>query len=261
MLALVLTVVATTPSPSLAVMEFSSVNTTPQLATFAADQVSQQLTRRGLKVVSASDLATVLGLERQRELLGCSDDKTSCLTELAQALGSDFLVSGTLARLGTSFQLSLKLLDAKSGRPRRVWTDSVSNEADLPSLFARGGDALSSEFVTSAPLAAVGAGFWVPLGAGVALLGGGVASLVVAENASASLRQPSTAGVLDPAEARATRDRGAVTQVLGPVLLGAGAATILVGTIVQLASGHAPAARVGVAVGPGSAAVTVGGAF
>ena len=63
--------------------------------------ITSEVQRRGFfQVISQQDIATMLGLERQKQLMGCADDSTSCLAELSGALGARFVMSGTLTRLG-----------------------------------------------------------------------------------------------------------------------------------------------------------------
>ena len=47
-------------------------------------------------VVGASDIATLIGLERQKQLQGCGEDSESCMAELGNALG----VEGVLVDAG-----------------------------------------------------------------------------------------------------------------------------------------------------------------
>ena len=67
------------------------------------------------KLISSKDIAAVLGLERQKELLGCGEAQTSCLAELAGALGVDAILSGTFAQSGTSITATLRVLKSSDG--------------------------------------------------------------------------------------------------------------------------------------------------
>jgi hypothetical protein len=37
----------------------------------------------------------LLGLERQKQMLGCAEDSSNCLAELAGALGARFVLNGS----------------------------------------------------------------------------------------------------------------------------------------------------------------------
>ena len=68
-----------------------------------------------LEVLSQGDIAAMLGLEKTRQMLGCTDDQ-GCMAELAGALDSDRLLSGSLTILERTSLLTVKLLDVKRSR-------------------------------------------------------------------------------------------------------------------------------------------------
>lgn len=65
------------------------------------------------RVVSAKEIETVLGLEQRKQMMNCSD--SSCVAELADSLGVDFVLAGTVGRLGEYTVLNLQLVSAKTG--------------------------------------------------------------------------------------------------------------------------------------------------
>jgi hypothetical protein len=67
-------------------------------------------------VISSRDIRALLGVERQRALLGCSE-ASSCMTELSGAVGARFVMSGTVSKLGDAFQLTLTALDTQKAQP------------------------------------------------------------------------------------------------------------------------------------------------
>lgn len=83
------------------------------------DALASEAVGRGFfEVLSTRDVQTLLGLERQKQLLGCADEAAqSCLAELSGALGARFVLSGSLARLGSTWQLSLTTLDSQKAQP------------------------------------------------------------------------------------------------------------------------------------------------
>ncbi len=68
-----------------------------------------------LEVLSQGDISAMLGLEKTRQMLGCTDDQ-GCMAELAGALDSDRLLSGSLTILERTSLLTVKLLDVKKSR-------------------------------------------------------------------------------------------------------------------------------------------------
>jgi hypothetical protein len=62
----------------------------------------------GVEVLSEKELATVLSMDQRKLLLGC--EKESCLTRLSGAVDAELVFTGSVAQVGTSWLLHLKLL-------------------------------------------------------------------------------------------------------------------------------------------------------
>jgi TolB-like protein len=74
--------------------------------------VSSELSRyRDLNVIADADVKRMLELEGQRQQVGCGD--TSCLAELAGALGARLVVFGSIGRLGEKTVVTLNLFDSQ----------------------------------------------------------------------------------------------------------------------------------------------------
>lgn len=85
------------------------------LATALSDTLVTELSRgTTLDLVGPQDIATALGLERQRQLMGCNED-SNCLTEMSAALGAPWIVSGSVLRLGKTVRLDVKLVRSADG--------------------------------------------------------------------------------------------------------------------------------------------------
>ncbi len=106
---------------------------TPGLAQVVTDAVVADLRKGapGLTIIASEDVRNVLGFQRQKEQLGCED--AACLAEIGGALGVDELVVGSLARLGTSYILDLRLIDARRARVIAETDERLKNgnEEDL----------------------------------------------------------------------------------------------------------------------------------
>src|SRR4051812_21407542 len=59
--------------------------------------------KSGIEIVTERDLAAVLGLERQKQLLGCDTAGSECVAELSSALGANAVLTGSVARTEKSF--------------------------------------------------------------------------------------------------------------------------------------------------------------
>ncbi len=107
------------------------VRIAPDLGAFYTDHFAQRLATKQLRVVTSSEIQAVLGLERQKQLLGCSDNSTSCLAEITNALGADGLITGSLARVGDDFQVNLKVVSSGDGRTLSSHQKLVDSEKEL----------------------------------------------------------------------------------------------------------------------------------
>ncbi len=86
----------------------------------------------GLGVISRDEIRTLLRFESEKQILQCTND-TSCLLEIGGALGVDYLVSGSVGRLGDAFVIALKLMDiGKAAVVSRVSESFQGAESHLP---------------------------------------------------------------------------------------------------------------------------------
>lgn len=104
-----LALVTMTAQPvTLAMPGLNAVNINPSESEYYADTLCEDLNGLKLKVSTARDIATVLGVQRQKELLGCTE--SGCFTELAGALGADGIVVGDVGKIGDEYALNVKVL-------------------------------------------------------------------------------------------------------------------------------------------------------
>ena len=76
------------------------------------DVVATELAKTGrFQVVGRADLTALLGYERQRQVLGCTE--SGCLAEIGGAVGAELVLSGQAGRIGSQNRLSLLLVDAR----------------------------------------------------------------------------------------------------------------------------------------------------
>jgi TolB-like protein len=118
--------------PAVVVLGFAANEPKPEHAEAVTALLASNLSDTpGLKVISDADLSTLLGLERQRELLGAGDGecKDACYDALASATGARYVVTGRIDRFGEKYVLTANLFDAHV-------SDTLSKpraEADGPS--------------------------------------------------------------------------------------------------------------------------------
>lgn len=82
-----------------------------------------------LQVVSRDEIEAMLGFEAQKTKLGCDD--TSCLTEIAGALGVNKIIAGKIGKVGSTFVLNMTMIDHASARVEKRWSRTVRGEDDV----------------------------------------------------------------------------------------------------------------------------------
>jgi TolB-like protein len=125
--------------PRVAVMELRPLGTEAVKAELLSEvALTEAAAVGGLEVVGKSDINALLGLEKQKQMLGCGED-TACLAEIGGALGVDYLLTGSLGRLGALYRLDLRLVDAKKARVLDRAGESVTgDEEKLVATVQRG---------------------------------------------------------------------------------------------------------------------------
>jgi hypothetical protein len=85
-----------------------------ETAQLLAEALAGELRRRpGVSVLTQADVAALLGVEKTRQMLGCTD--SGCIAELGGALGADRVVHGSIGRVGGSLVVNLSALDPRKG--------------------------------------------------------------------------------------------------------------------------------------------------
>jgi hypothetical protein len=65
-------------------------------------------------VRTKKELATVLDLKAEQQLLGCSDEK--CVVDVAANLGVDGIMTGSIAKIGAGLAINVKVIGAVDGK-------------------------------------------------------------------------------------------------------------------------------------------------
>jgi hypothetical protein len=123
---------------TLALPGINAVNLAPGEGEMRAEQLAQKVTAQGTRVITARDLSTVLGFERQRQLMGCTDGTDSaCAVELMTAMGADGLLVGDLGRINGEYTLTLKVLSVLDGRVLAFHSDHASSDDEVEPMMDR----------------------------------------------------------------------------------------------------------------------------
>jgi hypothetical protein len=179
-----------------------------------------------VKVVTQKDIAQVLGIERQKELLGCADDGSSCMAELADALGVDGVLNGTIAKTSIGYLLNVKVVRAKDAT--RWLTASATAKDDTELHLAL--DLAAADFRTQLSGAPTlkQALPWVTFGLGaVAAVAGGF-SFGFSKVDAATLKGTAAQ---TPMQVQETASRGSMLQAAGVTLFSLGLALAVAGLI------------------------------
>jgi hypothetical protein len=87
---------------------------TPNVIRVIGDYLAGGLRDQGFEVMTTGDIGAALGVERQKELMGCSE--SSCVADIGGAMGVDYIVRPNMAVLDRDTVLTLTLIDSKGRR-------------------------------------------------------------------------------------------------------------------------------------------------
>ncbi|HEY8206262.1 MAG TPA: hypothetical protein VIG99_02195 [Myxococcaceae bacterium] len=145
----------------------------PEVAASLTEAITKEISTRGFfEVMSMAEIQTILGSERRRQVTGCKETATDCLAELADASGARFVVSGSVAKLGTAYQLSLQTLDTARAQVMGRATRIASDLATLLSLVPWTSAEATATPLPPPPSRVLPVSLMV--GGGLAFLGGGL---------------------------------------------------------------------------------------
>lgn len=256
----------------IAVPPLKLVNLDPKLADFYSGHLAQQLTFQGVRTLTNTEIAAVLGLERQKQMMGagCGDN---CSADMGEVLGVDGVLVGSVTRLEKTFQLDVKVVAAGSGAPlasasalsedndRLVGTFVVVAEQLAKQLAAklnRTLDTSKSVELVQGPSTIKRLSF-VPALIGVA---GGVTGAIFLGIAGGNYGRLTTrrGEPLTEAQGQALASQGRTFQTVGWVCVGVGIAGLAAAAGMFLFGGN-EVVRAGVALTPDFQGLTLSGSF
>jgi hypothetical protein len=114
----------------LAVLELKPLGASPDLAHTLTGVIAEEAGKiPGFLAISQEEIGAMLGLERQKQMLGCGNE--SCLAEIGGALGARKVISGSLGKVGVSFVLQLELVDTSRAKVLDRESKTVTDQGDL----------------------------------------------------------------------------------------------------------------------------------
>ncbi|MCC7070291.1 MAG: hypothetical protein IT383_03150, partial [Deltaproteobacteria bacterium] len=114
--------------PTVLVLDLEPAGVSKDDAHFVTAEIARTLAEPAtVNVLSAADLRRLASLESDKQAMGC--EAQSCLAELANAMGAEYVVFGTVGRIDEQFMLEVSLFAAVAARPvgrRDVKASSLS---------------------------------------------------------------------------------------------------------------------------------------
>ena len=228
----------------------------------------------GAQVITKNEISSVLGLESQKQLLGCSESATSCAAELGAALGVNAILTGSIAKTTAGYVINLKVISARDASTISVFSNRAPTDEVLFDYLKTSAQQLARtlklerhevaqpqqvEATTLAPTHRSSA--WVPVAAvgGVLLIGSAVC-FGLAKTSEAALTRGDPA-ITSREQFSSTSATGRTMQAVSIGLLAGGLAAAATSAVLFAVLKSPDAPMVGLGVLNGGAAVSVGGAF
>jgi TolB-like protein len=119
---------------TISVYGLKAISVSDNLAESLQEHVESNLINYGLfDVMSRSDMDMILKENRFQQSGACSDEE--CVVEAGHILGVQKIVTGTVSRVGHTYNVVLKMVDVESGRlesaANRKHTGSIDNLLDI----------------------------------------------------------------------------------------------------------------------------------
>lgn len=248
-----LVLLAAAPAPiRLAAPEWTTVNMSAELGSFYAEEFARALRSEGLEVITAKDIQTLLGVDRQRQLLGCSE--SSCIAELGSALGCERVLNGQLAQLDDTFRGTLRVMSSVSGLVLAEEPVEAKGQKALVSALERAARRMAKKLKPPPPPPNL---TWVPVvsGGSAVVVGGAIFFGAAGSNASKISAQS------DENVAIGLAKDGKAFETTAWIMAGVGTAAIVTGVVMAVTGFPPPKVTPTVNVTSTSASVGVTGVF
>jgi len=167
------------PLPMVAVLPFDAASLTPDARTGIANALGNELLHTGkFRVMERSQMDQILKEQAFQNSGACDDN--GCAVEMGKLLAVDAMVLGSVAKVGSTYSLTARLVDVRTGEVRR--SVGRNSKADVDALLTDAAPDAARE------LAGVKAsshwGWWVA--GGVAVAGGATAAVLLLNSKSSS---------------------------------------------------------------------------
>ena len=107
---------ASDTNPRMLMMDIKATLVDEKIVGLVNNMVSTELAKqKGVELLTGADMRQMVALEIEKQSMGCTDD-SSCLSELAGAIGARYVVFGEMGKLGSFFLLTLNLFDSQMAK-------------------------------------------------------------------------------------------------------------------------------------------------
>ena len=239
---------------SLASPGWTSPNVEAKRVVFFSDHLAAQFSVRGVRVITQSEIAQTLQLDRQKQLLGCQTE--SCITEISDALGVDGLITGSVAKVGKRLAVTVKIVASNDSRTLALFDGTADSEAALVDLLSAEAPRLAEEVTVALrgkPKVSIARKvWWLPTALGGVAFAVGATFTGLSWSRFGSLQAKDAAAV--GADPIAFAQTGKTFQTVGLISASVGLAAVLSG-VLMFALSPAEAPELSVSVGPSGASV------
>jgi len=132
----------------IAVLDLQARGVDATLVQSAGTLIASELNKLEVfKVISREDIRNMLSFEKDKQSLGCEADQ-ACLAEIGGALGVEYIIAGSLAKIGDTTVLSLTLNNTKTSTVENRLSENVAGKGDeLIKAISRNAQALVSKIL------------------------------------------------------------------------------------------------------------------
>ncbi len=144
---------------AVAVLDIQGTGISKELLPTLTEILTVEIDQLGLyKVIAGRDVQAMLGFERQKDVLGCTD--AACLAEIGGALGVERIVASHIGMVGSTYVVNIKLINIRMADTEGRVYETVRGEVDtlietirksVRKLLGRGSQAAKDMGVGKAP--------------------------------------------------------------------------------------------------------------
>lgn len=128
-LAVLVSSTARADSSSVAVLDIQGTGIEASFLPTLTEVLTVEIDNLGkYKVIAGRDVQAMIGFEKQKDVLGCTD--ASCLAEIGGALGVDRIVASHIGKVGSTYVVNIKLINIRKADTEGRVYETVQGEVD-----------------------------------------------------------------------------------------------------------------------------------